>query len=132
MFTKLTHKGRPTLVNGKNVTNVYLDINHKTNSYQTKISFVNGSIIFVDETMNEVHKLLDESELGITDNTYDYQVVVPNVEERFEQNFNQSYQPQPRGFNQPRQRRYNNHSNPITDMIDNSINTQPYNRYNRY
>lgn len=112
MITKLTHKGRPTLINGRNVTSIYMDINNKTNSYQTKITFVNGSVIFVDETMNEVHKLLDETELGITENTYDYQVVVPNVEERFEQNFNNQYQPQPQQrMYQPRQRFQPNYNN---------------------
>lgn len=110
MITRLTHKGRPTLINGRNVTSIYLDINNKTNSYQTKITFTNGSVIFVDETLNEVHKLLDETEMGITEHTYDYQVVVPNVEERFEQNFNSQFQPQPQRF-QPRQRFQPNYNN---------------------
>lgn len=111
MITKLTHKGRPTLINGRNVTSVYMDVNNKTNTYQTKITFVNGSVIFVDETMNEVHKLLDETEMGITETNYDYQVIVPNVEERFEQNFNNQYpQQQPRMY-QPRQRFQPNYNN---------------------
>jgi hypothetical protein len=91
MLVRFTAKGKPTLVNVKHVVGVRKDIDQRSNEVMTKLYLTTGQIIFVDEEMNQVHKMINESYDGVRVETYDYDVPseqsVRSVDERMSNDY---------------------------------------------
>lgn len=64
MLVKLTHRGKPTLVNIDNVLNIYTDHDFKQDLRKTKLVFGQGSIVFVDETLEEIMDIVERVKSG--------------------------------------------------------------------
>ena len=101
MLIKLTHRGTPTLVNTDQIVSIYMDIDLKSNLYQSKVTTTNG-IVFVEETLNQIQKLVWQVKNGIPPEM-DYEV--PTIDKRMENSYytkkSSSYEPTPmrRNFN---------------------------------
>lgn len=64
MLVKLTHRGKPTLVNMDNVLTIYTDHDFKQNTRKTKVVMGQGIIVFVDETLEEVLDIVNMVKSG--------------------------------------------------------------------
>lgn len=106
---KLTYTltGKSTLVNADKITTAFRIYERSTSKYATRVNFDTDSYVIVDEELQEIKRLAENSSDG------DYQsndwVELDSgeggidVQQRFEKNYNQAY-----SRHQP-QRRYNNH-----------------------
>jgi hypothetical protein len=106
MLIKLTHRGRPTLINYEQIVSIYVDTDMKSGIVGTKITTSNG-VVFVEETLNQIQKIVWQVKNGQAPDM-DYEV--PSIENRMEKSFNQdrplSYTPSHRQ-RQPIRRNYN-------------------------
>ena len=119
MLVKFTTKGKPTLINVNHIVGVRKDTEQKSGTYMTKIFLSTSLMVFVDEEMDEVHKVVNEAMKGNHSETYDYEI--PTIDEKFESQFNNdTYNPRfdgqsPRYDNRNRGRvprpQYNNRYN---------------------
>ena len=57
MLIKLTHRGRPTLINFEQIVSIYVDTDMKSGIVGTKITTTNG-VVFVEETLNQIQKIV--------------------------------------------------------------------------
>jgi hypothetical protein len=93
MLIKLTHRGTPTLVNVDQIVSIYMDTDMRTSLVQSKVTTTNG-IVFVEETLNQIHKLVWQVKSGKAPEM-DYEV--PTIEQRLEKSYNNdkplSYEP---------------------------------------
>ena len=104
MEIKVTHKGKATLVNTDNVLTVYYDNDIKQQKRLAKITFVNGSVVFIDESLEEYYEIVQSVRSGVKQ-VIDWTDAIPTVEQRMEESYNEF---QPRNTYRPRQRYYNN------------------------
>ena len=115
MLIKLTHKGKPTLVNVDQIVSIYMDTDMKNGIVGTKVTTTNG-IVFVEETLNVIQKMAWQVKNGIPPEM-DYEV--PTIDNRMEKSFNQdrplSYTPTSHRVRTPMRRNYNPHN-----FIDNN------------
>jgi len=102
MLVKFTTKGKPTLVNVNHIVGVRKDTEQKSGDYMTKIFLSTSLLVFVDEEMDEVHKLINDALSGVHIPSYDYDV--PSVDEKFQAQYNNDYHnnPHPQYDNRPR------------------------------
>ena len=122
MLVKFTTKGKPTLINVNHIVGVRKDTEQRSGDYMTKIFLSTSLLVFVDEELDEVHKIINDALQGTHIPSYDYEV--PSVDEKFQTQYNNDYHSNPpaqydnnrRG--RPQQPRYNNR--------------YPQNEYNRY
>jgi hypothetical protein len=109
MLVKLTHRGKPTLVNYNQIVSIYIDTDMKSGLVQTKITTTNG-IVFVEEGLNEIQKMVWQVKNGQTPDM-DYEV--PTIEGRLEKSYNNerplSYEPKGHRPRIPMRRNYNPH-----------------------
>ena len=108
MIIKLTHRGKPTLVNVNQILSIYMDTDMKSGLVQTKITTTNG-VVFVEEGLNCIHKLVWQVKNGqAPEMDYD----VPTIEQRLEKSYNNerplSYEPKRQRT--PMRRNYNPHN----------------------
>lgn len=93
MLIKLTHRGKPTLINYDHIVSIYVDTDMKSSVVGTKVTTTNG-VVFVEETLNQIQKLVWQVKNGQAPDM-DYEV--PTIENRMEKSFNQdsplSYEP---------------------------------------
>lgn len=115
MLIKLTHKGRPTLVNTKQIVSVYMDTDLKCGEYKSKVNFTQGCV-FVDESLQDIQRMMWEAENGKKPDM-DYEV--PTIDERMENSYDNS---RPQSFQRPRTRRYQPRDkwNSVNSYNDNS------------
>lgn len=121
MLVKFTTKGKPTLVNVNHIVGVRMDTEQKSGDYMTKIFLSTSLLVFVDEPMEEVHKLINDALSGVHIPSYDYEV--PTVDDRFQNQYNNDYHNNPpmqydnnrRGRPTQRSQRYNNYNNNYND-----------------
>lgn len=109
MFIKLTHKGRPTLVNVQNVISIYYDIDVKQQKRLTKLTFINGNVVFVDETLEEVYDIIEGVSKG-EKQAIDWTTQPPSIDDRMEESFSYdnrpSYRPRKRVYQEREYNRY--------------------------
>lgn len=109
MFIKLTHKGRPTLINTENVINFYHDNDVKQQKRLVKLTFVNGSVVFVDEELEEVFEIIQGVSRG-EKQAIDWTIQPPSIEDRMEESFSSysgpSYRPRRRMYQEREYNRY--------------------------
>ena len=82
---KLTHKGKPTLVNVNNILSIYMDTDMKQGKLKAKVTFSSG-VVFVDETLEEIYDIINSVMSGkeqVIDWTYQPQP----IDERIEQDY---------------------------------------------
>lgn len=89
MVIKLTHKGKPTLVNVNHIVSVYMDTDLKCGEYKAKLNFQQG-VLFVDEELAEVHKLMNQAYNGELVEDYTYEV--PSFDDKLESKYNREQQ----------------------------------------
>jgi hypothetical protein len=87
MIIKLTHKGKPTLVNFTFVVSLYSGIDKMSGRRMTFIKLSNGDMLMVDETLQETYDIYTEVMSG-NKQGIDWTFVPPTFEERMESNFN--------------------------------------------
>ena len=95
MLIKLTHKGRPTLVNTKQIVSVYMDTDLKCGEYKAKVNFLQGCV-FVDESLHDIQQMMWDVENGKKPDL-DYEV--PTIDQRMESSYDNS---RPQSFQRPR------------------------------
>lgn len=113
MLVKFTTKGKPTLVNVSHIVGVRKDTEQRSGDYMTKIFLSTSLLVFVDEDLAEVHKLINDALIGIHIPSYDYEV--PSVDEKFQTQYNKDFPNNPQYDNRPRGRqtqRYDNNRYP--------------------
>ena len=107
MYVRLTHRGKPTIFNAKQVVTMYMDTDLKSGEFKCKVITTNGSV-FVDEALNVAHEKLNMAILG--EFTTDYEYDIPSIDDRVESRYN--HETAPNHFNmgntqsRPRQRSY--------------------------
>ena len=84
MLVKLTHRGKPTIMNVNQIVSMYMDTDLRTDEFKLKITTMNG-IVFVDEDIKEVHRKINEALKGALDDEYDYSV--PTIDDRIGNTF---------------------------------------------
>ncbi len=100
MFIKLTHKGKPTMVNVNNILSIYMDTDMKQQKVRAKVTMSSG-VVFVDETLEEIYdiiKLVMSGKEQVIDWTYQPQP----IDERIENDYHQvrsTYRPTRRPYN---------------------------------
>jgi hypothetical protein len=120
MFIKVTYfgKDRPTLINVDKIETMYQKIDRNANRICTSIQFSKENYILVEESLQDIIKLIEDAKNGIA---------IGNIEtQTFDQLIEQSYQSQQEvirnDYQRPPQRRNYNNARP-----------QYYNdNYNRY
>ena len=109
----------PTLINVNHIVGVRKDTEQKSGEYMTKIFLSTSLMVFVDEEMDIVHKLVTDALQGIHIPMYDYEI--PTIDEKFQNQFN-NYAPQPQYDNRNRGRvprqNYNNNRYPHNNYND--------------
>ena len=85
MLVKLTHKGKPTIINPRLVISMYMDTDQRSGEYKVKIVTATGSI-FVDEDLKTIHELFNNAIAGEVPQEYDYSV--PTIDERMDRRYN--------------------------------------------
>ena len=106
MLVRLTHRGKPTIFNAKEVVTLYMDTDLKSGEYKCKITTTNGCV-FVDEPLNVVHEKLNMAVMGEFTTDYDYDV--PTIDERVSKN--NYHQTNSYGRPHPQQYRNGRHRN---------------------
>jgi predicted transcriptional regulator len=59
MIIKLTHKGKPTLVNVNNILSIYMDTDMKQQKLRAKVTMSSG-VVFVDESLEEIYDIIND------------------------------------------------------------------------
>ena len=96
MIIKLTHRGKPTLVNVNQVLSIYMDTDMKQSKHLAKITMSSG-VVFVDETLEEIYEIIKGVESG-KEQVIDWTYQPPTFDERIEQD----YMSVRNNYNQPR------------------------------
>ncbi len=111
MFIKLTHKGKPTMVNVNNILSIYMDTDMKQGKLRAKVTFSSG-VVFVDESLEEIYdiiKLVMSGKEQVIDWTYQPQPIDERIEQDYMNTRNTYSRPQ-----RPMRRPYNPHY--VNDM----------------
>ena len=99
MIIKLTHKGKPTLVNVNNILSMYMDTDMKQGKVKAKITFSSG-VVFVDETLEEIYDIINLVSSG-KEQVIDWTNQPQPIDERIEQdymNVRNTYRPMRRPY----------------------------------
>ncbi len=99
MFIKLTHKGKPTMVNVNNILSIYMDTDMKQGKLRAKVTFSSG-VVFVDETLEEIYdiiKLVMSGKEQVIDWTYQPQPIDERIEQDY-MNTRNTYRPMRRPY----------------------------------
>lgn len=109
MLVKFMTKGKPTLVNVNHICGIRMDTDQKSGAYMTKIFLSSGQCVFVDESMNVVHQIINQVFSGKYEHDYSYDV--PTLDEKFQSQYNRENELyDDRRYNQrPRIRQYDDH-----------------------
>ncbi len=100
MFIKLTHKGKPTIVNVNNILSIYMDTDMKQGKLRAKVTFSSG-VVFVDESLEEIYdiiKLVMSGKEQVIDWTYQPQPIDERIEQDY-MNTRNTYRPTRRPYN---------------------------------
>ena len=100
MLLKLTHKGKPTLVNTSNIVTMFNGYDKESRTHMTTLTLVNGYTLFVDEALQEVYEIIKDVLSGKEQNI-DWTFTPPSIDERFDQSFNGYERPQQNFNRQP-------------------------------
>ncbi len=106
MIIKLTHRGKPTLVNVNQILSIYMDTDMKQSKHLAKITMSSG-VVFVDETLEEIYEIIKGVESGkeqVIDWTYQPQPIDERIEQDYMNVRNTYNRPQ-----RPMRRPYNPH-----------------------
>ncbi len=87
MIIKLTHKGKPTLVNVNNILSIYMDTDMKQGKLKAKIT-MNSGVVFVDETLEEIYDTIKLVSSG-KEQVIDWTNIPQPIDERIESDYNQ-------------------------------------------
>jgi len=85
MIIKLTHRGKPTMINVNNVLSMYRDTDMKQGKELSKITFTSG-VVFVDETLEEIYEIIKGVQSG-KEQVIDWTYTPPTFDERIEQDY---------------------------------------------
>ena len=97
---KLTHKGKPTLVNVNQILSIYMDTDMKQQKVRAKITMSSG-VVFVDETLEEIYDIINDVMSGkeqVIDWTYQPQPIDEKIEQDY-MNTRNTYRPTRRPYN---------------------------------
>ncbi len=100
MIIKLTHKGKPTLVNVNNILSIYMDTDMKQQKLKAKITMSSG-VVFVDESLEEIYDIINDVMNG-NQQVIDWTNQPQPIDERVESDYNQvrnTYKPMRRPYN---------------------------------
>jgi len=106
MIIKLTHRGKPTLVNVNQILSIYMDTDMKQSKVLAKIT-MNSGVVFVDESLEEIYdiiKLVMSGKEQVIDWTYQPQPIDERIEQDYINVRNTYNRPQ-----RPMRRPYNPH-----------------------
>lgn len=103
MIIKLTHRGKPTMINVNQVLSIYMDTDMKQGKYLAKITFTSG-VVFVDESLEEIHEIIKRVEGG-EEQVIDWTNTPQPIDERIEQD----YMNVRNTYRRPTRRPYNPH-----------------------
>ena len=90
MFIKVTHKGKPTLLNTNNIVTMFNGYDKVTSRKATTITFTNSNTLFIDESLEEVYDIIARVMSG-EKQTIDWTYQQQPFDERMER----SYAPRP-------------------------------------
>ena len=85
MIIKLTHRGKPTLVNVNQILSIYMDTDMKQGKVLAKITMSSG-VVFVDESLEEIYDLIKLVMSG-KEQVIDWTYQPPTIDERMEQDY---------------------------------------------
>jgi hypothetical protein len=102
MIIKLTHKGKPTLVNVNNILSIYMDTDMKQQKLKAKITMSSG-VVFVDETLEEIYDIVNDVMNG-NKQVIDWTCQPQPIDERIENDYMNT-----RNTHRPMRRPYNPH-----------------------
>jgi predicted transcriptional regulator len=100
MIIKLTHKGKPTLVNVNNILSIYMDTDMKQQKLRAKVTMSSG-VVFVDESLEEIYDIINDVMSG-NQQVIDWTNQPQPIDERVESDYNQvrnTYRPTRRPYN---------------------------------
>lgn len=100
---KLTHKGKPTLVNVNNILSIYMDTDMKQGKLKAKVTFSSG-VVFVDETLEEIYDII-KSVMSGKEQVIDWTYQPQPIDERIEQDYMNTRNT----YNRPTRRPYHPH-----------------------
>ena len=99
MIIKLTHKGKPTLVNVNNILSIYMDTDMKQQKLKAKIT-MNSGVVFVDESLEEIYDIINDVMSG-NQQVIDWTNIPQPIDERIESDYQQvrnTYRPTRRPY----------------------------------
>jgi predicted transcriptional regulator len=99
MIIKLTHKGKPTLVNVNNILSIYMDTDMKQQKLKAKIT-MNSGVVFVDESLEEIYDIVKDIMNG-KEQVIDWTNIPQPIDERIESDYQQvrnTYRPTRRPY----------------------------------
>lgn len=85
IIIKLTHRGKPTLVNVNQILSIYMDTDMKQSRLLAKITMSSG-VVFVDETLEEIYDII-KSVMSGKEQVIDWTYQPPSIDERMEQDY---------------------------------------------
>jgi hypothetical protein len=100
MIIKLTHKGKPTLVNVNQILSIYMDTDMKQGKLKAKVTFSSG-VVFVDESLEEIYDII-KSVMSGKEQVIDWTNQPQPIDERIENDYHQvrsTYRPTRRPYN---------------------------------
>ncbi len=108
MIIKLTHKGKPTLVNVNNILSIYMDTDMKQQKLRAKVTMSSG-VVFVDESLEEIYDIINDVMSG-NQQVIDWTNQPQPIDERVESDYNQvrnTYRPTRRPYHPHQVNDYN-------------------------
>ena len=99
MIIKLTHKGKPTLVNVNNILSIYMDTDMKQQKLKAKVTMSSG-VVFVDESLEEIYDIINDIMSG-NQQVIDWTNQPQPIDERVESDYNKvrnTYRPMRRPY----------------------------------
>lgn len=99
MIIKLTHKGKPTLVNVNNILSIYMDTDMKQQKLRAKVTMSSG-VVFVDESLEEIYDIVKDVMSG-NEQVIDWTSQPQPIDERIESDYNKvrnTYRPMRRPY----------------------------------
>jgi hypothetical protein len=102
MIIKLTHKGKPTLVNVNNILSIYMDTDMKQQKLRAKVTMSSG-VVFVDESLEEIYDIINDVIIG-NQQVIDWTNQPQPFDERVESDYNKV-----RNTHRPTRRPYTPH-----------------------
>jgi hypothetical protein len=114
MLIKLTYqgKGTPTLVNLRNVKNVYPILDKRNNKIATKVEYIDGTYVNVEEDIKKIYEI----QWLMMNGSCDMDFVVPSVDDMINNSYYENGGNGDRHWigqrpNNPRKRTYRNYDN---------------------